>query len=396
MSDELTRLRAHRAELAKPSTQAWAGAREALVAAIAAERNSPTLPNKRLGRTRVWRLRTAIAATVAIAAVGVVATAIPHSPTPTGSAPPTGTPTPHTVPAAWVVFDRLARVAAAQHVAPAPKGSQYRLTSSESMNTVVFGGSLYDKCTLLVLKYRQTWIDRQGAGAWREREDRPHYLLPSEAGSCEKRESLASMYKNALVIDEVRFAPYCGSTDPVSLRGLPTDAARLRARLENGSIEGGPHTVAQAFSDTGDLLRNTDASPRLRSALYRIAAGLPGVRSLGTVADHAGRRGVGLAIVDRGVWHELIFDPNTSALIGEEEKTTARPAGAKVPVGTTIGWDVYYPSLIVSSEPPPRASPHTRIDNCHGNTRWMRELLAQKKRAHHAEVTAHRPVGSGR
>ena len=84
-------------------------------------------------------------------------------------------------------------------------------------------------------------------------------------------------------------------------------------------IEGGPPGPAEDFVQVGDLLRETDASPALRAAIYQVAAKIPGVVALGTVTDHAGRSGIGLAYDDHGVQSALIFDPATSALLGETD-----------------------------------------------------------------------------
>jgi hypothetical protein len=104
------------------------------------------------------------------------------------------------------------------------------------------------------------------------------------------------------------------------------------------------------------------------------------VQSLGEVEDHSARKGLGLAIVARGLWEELIFDPKTGALMGEQESvaTGALKLRAPIsplnfhasmgkleprpPVGTVTGWAVYYPSRIVKSVPP--ASPTARTDWC--------------------------------
>jgi hypothetical protein len=58
-----------------------------------------------------------------------------------------------------------------------------------------------------------------------------------------------------------------------------------------------------------------------------VAAYMPysGSLALGTVSDHAGRRRIGLADVDRRRRDELILDPQTSALLGEQQ-TIAQPA----------------------------------------------------------------------
>jgi hypothetical protein len=51
--------------------------------------------------------------------------------------------------------------------------------------------------------------------------------------------------------------------------------------LSAGKIEGGPPGPAENFTQIGDLLRETDASPALRSALYQVAETIPGVISEG-------------------------------------------------------------------------------------------------------------------
>jgi hypothetical protein len=116
----------------------------------------------------------------------------------------------------------------------------------------------------------------------------------------------------------------------------------------------------------GDLLRESDASPELRAALFKVAAGIPGVKLLGTVTDSDGRSGTAIAFphnranepspmaspvpapssgdspspspsssVSPGpgdgsqgtVLNELIFDPDTSGLLAEQT-VLVRPDGS--------------------------------------------------------------------
>jgi hypothetical protein len=115
-------------------------------------------------------------------------------------------------------------------------------------------------------------------------------------------------------------------------------------------LDGGPRTAAEDFVHVGDFLRETDASPALRAALYRAAGLIPGVRLLGTVRDHNGRTGLGVALDSAGVQHELIFNPRTSALMGEADR------------GSTPGsddWAVYLQLRVVSKLPKPSPRPLT-------------------------------------
>ena len=155
----------------------------------------------------------------------------------------------------------------------------------------------------------------------------------------------------------------------LNLTALPTDPATLRADLVARRIESGPPGSGEDFIQIGDLLRENYAPAKLRSAVYKVAATIPGVQLLGTVRDHAGRPGIGLAKVDRGIRYELIFDPRTSALLGEQQTIATRGSGVNGPVGTVIGWAVYLRSAIVDTLP--RSRPAVRavpIPSQKGNT----------------------------
>jgi hypothetical protein len=235
------------------------------------------------------------AATAVVAAVAAVVALGPLSASDSGRLTP-GVPqgSGHPV-AARIVLARLARVAAAQPPAPAPHGSQYRLTSEESVNPIFSG----DRCTLLSPSSRQTWVNDRGGGLISENAGKLRLAVPEEARICAK---YLAKY-NALVgsgVSESRFADHCLSVNPTNFdpKRIPTNPTRLRRALERDKIDGveidgAANTPAAAFERATDLLRNTYASPRSRAALYRAAAGLPGVRSLGTVRDHAGRAAQG-------------------------------------------------------------------------------------------------------
>ena len=68
-----------------------------------------------------------------------------------------------------------------------------------------------------------------------------------------------------------------GELHYLDLSNLPTDQSELRTLIEERRVEGGPSGDWETFAIIGDLLRETYASPELRSALYQVAANLPGV-----------------------------------------------------------------------------------------------------------------------
>jgi hypothetical protein len=130
------------------------------------------------------------------------------------------------------------------------------------------------------------------------------------------------------------------------MQSLSTDPGTLLEQMRR--IDGGPDTPAEDFVHVGDFLRETDASPALRAALYRAAALIPGVKLLGTAKDHFGRQGLGVALTTNGVRNELIFSSQTAALMGEQS------------TGSTPGsnsWAVYLNSSVVDNQPYPSPLP---------------------------------------
>jgi hypothetical protein len=165
------------------------------------------------------------------------------------------------------------------------------------------------------------------------------------------------------------FAPDRLSIGPTNLQALPTDPAALRALLDARKIEGGPPGPAEDFVQIGDRSRETDASPALRAAIYKVAAAIPGVEVLGPARDRAGRLGIGLAYKTSGARDELIFDPRTSALLGELDTDAS---------GRLTGWASTWSreSSIACPRGPCSPPPHVR---------QLRRPLGSGARRQHAD-----------
>ena len=56
---------------------------------------------------------------------------------------------------------------------------------------------------------------------------------------------------------------------------------------------------AQAYLFQVPAVLDMPVTPAVRAALYRLLAGVPGVRSLGTVTDVAGQQGVAVAHTEK-------------------------------------------------------------------------------------------------
>jgi hypothetical protein len=345
MTDELDLLREHGGEPAPPSEESRASARRALARAIELERQRDPIATRRQRRVRRSRRRlgwTARVGAVAVTAVLAVAVASALRSGSTAGPPP----------AAATVLEQLARVAARQPSAvPGPGQFLYTATHARTGATSVTAGGIV--CEVKFTEYRQNWVAANGEGLFVETDGPPEYSSAHDRANCRS----APEQGNAAGASYTWAAPGCLSIEPIPLRRLPTDPATLRARLLTGKVEGGPPGPAEAFIQVADLLRNSDASPALRAALYRAAAGLPGVRFLGTVTDELGRRGLALAIDSHGVRHELLFAPGTSALLAEREIVIAPARGSGERAGTVAGWTAYLPHRVVDALPEPSPLP---------------------------------------
>jgi hypothetical protein len=280
-----------------------------------------------------WRVAVGVAA-VAVA-IAVVLPAILPGNGPGGADP-----------AAAAALHRFAGIAARQPATAAPQPGQFVYTKSESLNenTWVLGNDGTSMFTRLQPVTREAWIGVDGSGRLRETTGRGSFPTPADeaawkaAGSPDLGEGKTT--------DET-FAAGPQGLSFLDLSGLPTDPDALRAAIEARQIEGGPPGDAETFTIVGDLLREPYASPALRAALYEVAASLPEVQLVGDTTDASGRHGVAVAYPDGSARNELIFDPETAALLGES--TIATGADPGVPAGTILSSSVYLVSGVVDS-----------------------------------------------
>jgi hypothetical protein len=121
---------------------------------------------------------------------------------------------------------------------------------------------------------------------------------------------------------------------------------RLRAHYHEGQ---GGGIDSEIFTQVGDALREQASPPRLRAALYRALKEVPGVRYLGRVRDRLGRPATGIQRTERGVRRELLFDPDTSAMLAERVVMVKVPKAyvGLVPSGTVTSDAVYERRAVV-------------------------------------------------
>ncbi|HET6998642.1 MAG TPA: CU044_5270 family protein [Solirubrobacterales bacterium] len=198
---------------------------------------------------------------------------------------------------------------------------------------------------------RETWVSFDGSRMGRAREVSGEARFVSED---QRRHWVAAGEPPLPEAGHVEDMTLSGSGEFVDASGLPTDPVSLRELIEARKIPGlsGPPGEAETFVLIGDMLRGTYLPAEIRAALYEVTAELPGVELLGKVEDPVGRPGMGVAFTDekRGTRQELIFDPETSVLLGERVSLVRSGVyGFEAPPGTPIGYTAYLESKVVDS-----------------------------------------------
>jgi len=248
---------------------------------------------------------------------------------------------------ATLVLLRAARTAANQ--APATPGpGQFSYTKSETFYEIVQESPKGPAAIAFQPSTREIWIAPDGSG--RIREDEGHLVFATHADAA----YFYHAYRNQMNLlkahtgDDHEGPGGLGYTD---LSNVPTDPAKLKQLIESrkSRVASGPPGDAETFTLIGDMLRETSAPPAVRSALYTIVSQLPGVQLIGQTHDQLGRPGIGVAYVSRGLRDELIFDPQTSALLGEQQSVVETSRDNPFPPGSVIGWAAYLASGVVNS-----------------------------------------------
>lgn len=338
MIDDLERVRQFRSAEPPPSERARRSASEALARAIRASVGDTANPRSRTPRRRARgrrRLVRTLALAAALAATALLVELV-------GSGSDAGPST-----AAAAALEQLARIAAnGPLLVPGPGQYLYVESVSDYPAIAVAGGGGQD-CVTYAADHGELWIGANGSGFQRDTTGRATFTSARDRAVCL---AMKPTPLNPSGTSDFWFAPGCFQLGPTNdMQALSTDPRTLLVQMRR--LDGGPRTPAEDFVHIGDFMRDTDASPAVRAALYRAAALIPGVHLLGSVRDHLGRIGLGVAYDAPGVRHELIFNPRTSELMGEQDSGPG-PGGHD--------WAVYLQTRVVARLPhasPVRLSP---------------------------------------
>lgn len=227
-------------------------------------------------------------------------------------------------------------------------GNEYRYTRSEGAHLAMMEGKNGRPVVALVPRSRELWVAPDGSGRIRETFGEPIFL--AEGDRAHWQASGSPSFDHAINQD---FGP--GGLHYEDFAGLPTDPEALAAIIRAQAEQADPPVDAEMFVIVGDLLRQPGAPPELRSALYKVAAQIPGVELVGEVTDYAGRSGIAVAMrAEFGGAAErftLIFDPTTSALLGEERVLLERADWTDADSPVIIGYETYLESGMATRLP---------------------------------------------
>jgi hypothetical protein len=234
------------------------------------------------------------------------------------------------------VLREFAAIARKQAPPTTVKPGQFRYT--KSIQAYTSGGKTRDgrPWTALGPRVRETWFGPTG-GLLHEVSSKPQFL-----SAADRRNWIAAGRPEVNPKEATEKIP------PPAPLNLPTDPDALYRVIHDRAVGHGSGTNPEMFTLVGDTLRESDASPALRAALYEVAARIPGVELVGPATDRIGRHGVAVAYSESADHqrHRLIFDRKTAALL-EEDYVELKGSFYGYPPGTVTGYATYVTSAVV-------------------------------------------------
>lgn len=229
---------------------------------------------------------------------------------------------------------------------------QYLYTKSVNAYTSTTGGTKADgstwQYTALVPQVREIWLGADGSGWLHETGGEPTFLSERDrqAWIADGRPNMGTGVSN------IRLGGDGAETAQMASIDLPSDPVALYARLHQEADGNGNGVYPEMFTLIGDALRENYTTPAQRSALYEVAARLPGIELVGRTTDAIGRPALAVAMENghNEARSTLLFDPKSYALLGEEDVVLAGNSFG-YPAGTVVGRATYVEQKVVDSVP---------------------------------------------
>ncbi len=274
-------------------------ARARLEARIAEETTPIQRGSERIGRSRRRALAAATIGAIVVTVL-LIQAILP---------PGTGGPN-----LAQATLSELALVAATRDAPSLAPGQFFYVKTTSVMSRTQTAVSLGTSWTIIVRVQREKWLASDGSGRILEQFGRARFATPKD------REIWLQAGSPPLLPHGQRyerpFGP--GELAPRDLGALPRDPASLAHLIASGGAQGTSAEVDGDPLDTvANLLGDVPVTADLRSDLFNATAHLPGIVTRGEVRDPVGRAGLSVALVRTGVRTELVFDSQSSALLGK-------------------------------------------------------------------------------
>jgi hypothetical protein len=206
----------------------------------------------------------------------------------------------------------------------------------------------------LVPAERETWIDRRGGGRFSSRDaGKPRFPSPRDRARWEAGGSPSLSRGNGPTGERIKpqgFTAGGTSLTYEQLGKLPSGGEAMYRKLIELARDAGPSPDEEAFTIIGDLLRSSPVPAHARAGLYRAAAYIKGVRYVGEVRDELGRRGLGIELTHEGERRRLVFDPDTSQVLVEQDVLTARMPDLGAAPGFVMGYRIVLEQGVVKSD----------------------------------------------
>jgi hypothetical protein len=317
--NEMARLERFRAEVPRPDLADLEVEERRLLGAM----TEPPPRRRRIGRAR---LTLAAGLAVGLAAASVDVMMSHHEPAPAVRARPV---------ALVQVLTRAAdNVGRTPELHPRP--GQFLAFESMTMNTVESNESGGHQSRYLSRGKRTIWLPVEGDATHGVIESDvlppkayPGWPIPPDA------RTTVGHYAPEKAADEDNTAEWLRN-DYAHTSRLPTDATKMYEYLY-AHLRGDPLADVHAWDNVGSMLIEAYLPAAQRAALFRAAASIHGVTTVGRATDAAGRRGIAVAMVmpKMGVRQEFIFDPATYQFLGERSVVTDAKE-ARAPVGSVL------------------------------------------------------------
>lgn len=327
-------------ESASASPRARERARAALLREMGSDGGSKRRPTRRRSRSRLVRPIGILAVAIAVVVALVVGAELRG-----GVARPTS--------AAAAVLQRAARAAEAsggpRELRPGEYWYVHSLDTGSGVNVPTGQPhQIVQMWDALASWDRQIWIGR----------DRPGWLATRNVGTIKflsesARREWGRFGRPTRInpVGDIALPANAFDVPYSQLLALPANVDALWHVVRTAGGAGSPaERISEMFTKIGDLLREDPVPPRVRAALYLVAARIPGIRMLGLTHDGIGRPALAVALDNSfsQLREELLFDPRTAKLLGESQVRLKADPRAHVRAGTVFFESTYLASGIVS------------------------------------------------